>query len=78
MKNNTLKNLLSVSAVLLVFAFLLSFATALLQPKYMTDLEEGKIESAEITEDSIMYTLKKEEGEEEKSLLYELYFGHLH
>ena len=41
MKNNTLKNLLSVSVVLLVFALLLSFATALLQPKYMTDLEEG-------------------------------------
>lgn len=41
MKNNTLKNLLSVGAVLLTFALLLSFATALLQPKYMTDLEEG-------------------------------------
>ena len=43
--------------------------------QFIVDLEAGKIESAEITEDSIMYTLKKEEGEEEKSLLYELYFG---
>lgn len=38
---HTLKNLFSVTAVLLVFALLLTFATLLLQPKYMTDLEEG-------------------------------------
>jgi len=38
---NTLKNLLSVTAVLVVFAILFTFATMLLQPKYMTDLEEG-------------------------------------
>lgn len=38
---HTLKTLLSVTAVLLVFGLLLSFATLLLQPKYMTDLEEG-------------------------------------
>ena len=41
MKNTTLKNLLGVTAVLLVFALLLTLATMLLQPKYMTDLEEG-------------------------------------
>ena len=41
MRNTTLKNLLSVTAVLIVFALLLTFATMLLQPKYMTDLEEG-------------------------------------
>jgi len=41
MKNKTLKNLLSVTAVLIVFGLLLTFATMLLQPKYMTDLEEG-------------------------------------
>ena len=41
MRYNTLKNLLSVTAVLLVFVLLLTFATMLLQPKYMTDLEEG-------------------------------------
>jgi len=41
MKNIALKNTLSVIAVLLVFALLLSFATMLLRPKYMTDLIEG-------------------------------------
>ena len=41
MKKTTLKNVLSVTAVLLVFALVLTLATALLQPKYMTDLEEG-------------------------------------
>jgi len=45
MKNTTLKNLLSVTAVLLVFALLLTLATMLLQPKYMTDLEEGSFVS---------------------------------
>ena len=40
MKNN-LKHIVSVAAVLLVFALVLSFATLLLRPKYMTDLEEG-------------------------------------
>lgn len=38
---NSLKNILSVTAVLLIFALVLTFATMLLQPKYMTDLEEG-------------------------------------
>lgn len=41
MEKQTLKTLLSIGAVLLVFALLLTFATLLLQPKYMTDLEEG-------------------------------------
>ena len=41
MKNRVLKNVLSVAAVLLVYALLLSLATVLLKPKYMTDLEEG-------------------------------------
>ena len=41
MEMKTLKNLLSVTAVLLVFALVLTFVTLLLQPKYMTDLEEG-------------------------------------
>lgn len=41
MKKQTLKNLLGVTAVLLVFALVLTLATMLLQPKYMTDLEEG-------------------------------------
>ena len=41
MKKETLKNLLSCLAVLLVFCLLLSLVTMLLQPKYMTDLEEG-------------------------------------
>jgi hypothetical protein len=38
-----LKTVLSVLAVLLVFALVLSLATALLQPKYMTDLVEGSM-----------------------------------
>ena len=37
MKKETLKNLLSCLAVLLVFCLLLSLVTMLLQPKYMTD-----------------------------------------
>lgn len=41
MKRETMKNVLSVTAVVLVFVLLLWFFTALLQPKYMTDLEEG-------------------------------------
>jgi hypothetical protein len=40
---NKLKTVLSVLAVLLVFALVLSLATALLQPKYMTDLVEGSM-----------------------------------
>ena len=43
MKNKTLKTVLSVVAVLLVFAALLTLATMLLQPKYMTDLVEGSM-----------------------------------
>ena len=38
-----LKTVLSVLAVLLVFVLVLSLATALLQPKYMTDLVEGSM-----------------------------------
>ena len=41
MKKRILKNVLSVTAVLVVFVLVLSFVTALLSPKYMTDLEEG-------------------------------------
>lgn len=41
MKKQTLINLLGVVAVLLAFGLVLSLATMLLQPKYMTDLEEG-------------------------------------
>lgn len=41
MKKQTLKNLLGILAVLVAFAIDLSMATMLLQPKYMTDLEEG-------------------------------------
>lgn len=41
MKKQTLKNLLGITAVLIVFALALTLATMLLQPKYMTDLEEG-------------------------------------
>ena len=41
MKKETLKNLLGCLAVLVVFVAVLWFLTALLQPKYMTDLEEG-------------------------------------
>lgn len=40
-KKNTLKNVLSIVAVILAFLLLLSLATMLLQPKYMTDLVEG-------------------------------------
>ena len=40
---NKLKTLLPVLAVLLVFVLLLSLATSLLQPKYMTDLVEGSM-----------------------------------
>ncbi len=40
---NTLKTLLSVTAVVLIFLILLSLATILLQPKYMTDLVEGSM-----------------------------------
>lgn len=42
-KQNTLKTTLSVTAVVLVFLLVLSFATMLLQPKYMTDLVEGSM-----------------------------------
>lgn len=38
-----LKTVLSVTAVLLVFALVLTLATMLLQPKYMTDLVEGSM-----------------------------------
>lgn len=41
MKKNTFKTVLSVTAVVLAFALLLSLATMLLQPKYATDLVEG-------------------------------------
>ena len=41
MKKKTLKNLLGIIAVLLAFAIDLTLITMLLQPKYMTDLEEG-------------------------------------
>lgn len=44
-KKTLLKNALSVSAVLLAFALVLSLATMLLQPKYMTDLVEGSFTS---------------------------------
>ena len=43
MKRNVLKNLLSCTAVVLAFLLLLSLATMLLQPKYMTDLVEGSM-----------------------------------
>ena len=43
MKNKTLKNVLSVAAVVLAFLLLLTFLTLLLQPKYMTDLVEGSM-----------------------------------
>ena len=43
--------------------------------QFIADLESGKIESAEITDENIAYTLKKEEDEEKNSLLYQLYFG---
>lgn len=41
MKKQLIKDIVSVAAVLLVFALVLGLATALLRPKYMTDLEEG-------------------------------------
>ena len=41
MKKQSLTNLLAVIAVLLAFAIDLTLITMLLQPKYMTDLEEG-------------------------------------
>lgn len=41
-----IKNILSVTAVLLAFCLVLSFVTILLQPKYMTDLVEGSMTSA--------------------------------
>lgn len=41
MKKQSLKNLLAIVAVLLAFAIDLTLITMLLQPKYMTDLEEG-------------------------------------
>lgn len=44
MKKN-LKNILSVTAVLLIFALVLSFLTILLTPKYMEDLVEGSFVS---------------------------------
>lgn len=37
----TLKHVLSVTAVVLAFVLILSLVTMVLQPKYMTDLEEG-------------------------------------
>lgn len=43
MKQSFLKNVLPCTAVVLVFLLLLSLATALLQPKYMTDLVEGSM-----------------------------------
>ncbi|MGN1002849.1 MAG: SGNH/GDSL hydrolase family protein [Oscillospiraceae bacterium] len=42
-KGHALKTALSVLAVVLVFLLLLSLATMLLQPKYMTDLVEGSM-----------------------------------
>ncbi len=42
---NKIKTFLSVTAVLLGFCVVLSFATMLLQPKYMTDLVEGSMTS---------------------------------
>lgn len=44
-KRKLLKNLLSVLAVLLVFAIALGLVSRLLQPKYMTDLVEGSFTS---------------------------------
>lgn len=41
--NKTLRNVLSVTAVILVFALVLSLVTILLQPKYMEDLVEGSM-----------------------------------
>ena len=44
-KRKLLKNVLSVLAVLLVFALAVGLASRLLQPKYMTDLVEGSFTS---------------------------------
>ena len=41
MNKQTLKNLLGVTAVLVIFSLIFTLANMLLQPKYMTDLEEG-------------------------------------
>ena len=43
MEKRTIKTICSVTAVVLVFLLLLSLATMLLQPKYMTDLVEGSM-----------------------------------
>ncbi len=43
MKKETLKNVLSVTAVLLVFVLVLGLVTRLLQPKYMETLVEGSM-----------------------------------
>ena len=43
MKGKNLKNVLSVTAVLLLFALALAFVTRLLQPKYMETLVEGSM-----------------------------------
>ena len=43
MKKKLLTNVLSITAVVLVFCLVLSLATMLLQPKYMTDLVEGSM-----------------------------------
>lgn len=42
-KRKILKNIISVTAVLLAFLVLLTLVTMLLQPKYMTDLVEGSM-----------------------------------
>ena len=42
--------------------------------QFITDLESGRIESADIMDDRISYTLVQEE-EQNTSLLYQLYFG---
>ena len=40
-KHQKLRSVLSVLAVLLAFAAIIGLVTRLLEPKYMTDLEEG-------------------------------------
>lgn len=50
-KRTTVKNVLSVTAVLLIFGLLLGLVTMLLQPKYMTDLVEGSFTAQYYTED---------------------------
>jgi len=50
-KTKTLKTVLSVTAVLLVFALALALTTRLLSPKYMTDLVEGSFLSQYYRED---------------------------